>query len=235
MQSSSNFTPPAPRRLRLAPGLLLVSVGLLALVSFVPALRELVHDLGRAANLHVWYLARMSGLLAYYLLWAGTVAGLLVSGRRLKQPQRVQQATDWHTRFTLWALYVGTFHGFVLLWDEYVGFHILQIVVPFFGKYHPFLMGLGSLGLYIALLLVVTSLVRHRLGLRLWRRLHLLSFPLYLMLTLHAGLLGTDAASDWAQWAMWIAGFVVIALTLERFNARYKEGPEDEDEDEEEA
>lgn len=233
MRQSTNSAPSDRPKWGIGPLLLLVCALLFALVSMVSAVHGAALSLGRSTGVQAWYLVRISGLLAYYLLWAGTVAGLLVSGRKFKRPDWVVRTTEWHNSFTMAALYVGFFHALMLLADRYIGFNVAQVFVPFFGQYHPLLMGLGSLGLYVTLLLVVTSLLRSRM-MRLWRGLHYLSFPLYLGLTLHAGLLGTDGGTNAAQWAMWIAGFLVIGLTLDRVNARWKDKPLEEDEEEEE-
>lgn len=73
--------------------------------------------------------------------------------------------------------------------------------------------GLGILAVYLALVLVFTSLYRHKLPLKLWRGLHYLSFLFYILIILHGLSAGTDSTSHWAQ-AMYGVSFLIVIMLI---------------------
>ena len=80
------------------------------------------------------------------------------------------------------------------MFDSYVGFGLADLLVPFASHWKPMAVAWGVTGLYLLLAVEVSSLARKRLPNRIWRRLHFLAFPLYVVATLHMLTAGTDAA-----------------------------------------
>lgn len=68
---------------------------------------------------------------------------------------------------------------------------LVSAVLPFTSGYETLWVGLGTLGVDIMLAVLVTSLSRHRLAERTWRRVHLLSYALWPMAIVHGLALGT--------------------------------------------
>ena len=60
-------------------------------------------------------------------------------------------------------------------------------------KWHPLAVAWGVTSLYLLAAVEVTSLLRARLGNRLWKRVHFLSFPLFVSATIHGLTAGTDS------------------------------------------
>ena len=60
--------------------------------------------------------------------------------------------------------------------DSFAPIRLLDAVVPFAGVYRPLWLGLGALAFDGLLAVVVTSLVRRRLGLRAWRAVHWVAY-----------------------------------------------------------
>ena len=100
-----------------------------------------------------------------------------------------------HRNTALLALLVLATHIGTVVADSYVNIRWYDAVVPFVGTYRSFWLGLGTLSLDIAVLLVVTSLVRHRLPLRLWRGVHLLAYLAWPVALVHSVGIGTDMRS----------------------------------------
>jgi DMSO/TMAO reductase YedYZ heme-binding membrane subunit len=71
-------------------------------------------------------------------------------------------------------------------------------------------------GLYLLLAVEVSSLARKRLPNRIWRRLHFLAFPLYLVATLHMLTAGTDGTTAVALLAVTASGVAIGALVAVR-------------------
>ncbi len=74
-------------------------------------------------------------------------------------------------------------------------------------------LGLGSLALDLILVVVLTSLLRHRLPHRAWRSLHLLSYPIWAVALAHGIGIGTDARSGPGLWTS-LAGAGMVALAV---------------------
>ena len=58
-------------------------------------------------------------------------------------------------------------------------------------------MGLGIVALYLLLAVWVTTLLRKRIGHRLWRRVHGLAFAVYAAATVHGLGAGSDTRTFW--------------------------------------
>ena len=71
------------------------------------------------------------------------------------------------------------------------------MVVPFTATYRPLWVGLGTLALDLVAAVVVTSLLRHRLGARAWRLVHWSAYAAWPAALLHGLRAGTDAGAAW--------------------------------------
>ncbi|HVN51549.1 MAG TPA: ferric reductase-like transmembrane domain-containing protein [Acidimicrobiales bacterium] len=165
-----------------------------------------------------WYIARSAGLVAWALLTASVVWGLVMSTRSRPFGHRPRPA--WMLDLHRWlgglaTIFVGV-HVLALLADSYVHFTLLSVLVPFAGSWRPAAVAWGVVGLYLLLAVELTSLARRRLPKRAWRAVHFASFPLFLLATAHALTAGTDAGS----WAFVTAATTsvlgVAALTAKR-------------------
>jgi DMSO/TMAO reductase YedYZ heme-binding membrane subunit len=162
-----------------------------------------------------WYVARAGGLLAYALLAVGVVWGLLLSSRIFGKRPRPAWLLDLH-RFLggLAVVFVGVHVGAILL-DTYVPFSPVQVLVPFAGSWHPGAVAWGIVGLYLLAAVEITSLLRSRLPQRVWRKVHYLSFPLFVFTTVHTLTAGTDRTNPVLRIAVFsICGLVVLLTAL---------------------
>ena len=95
--------------------------------------------------------------------------------------------------------------------DTYIGFGWDSIFVPFVVPWRPIAVGLGSIALYILIVLIITSKARRFIGLRLWRVIHLLAFVAFGLITAHGFLAGTESSLPWAR-AMYVAAAALVAF-----------------------
>lgn len=65
-------------------------------------------------------------------------------------------------------------------------FRVWDILVPLDSPLQPKLNSAGAAALYLILIVIVTSLLRLRIGRPLWRRLHYLVYPAAVLLFLHS-------------------------------------------------
>jgi hypothetical protein len=162
-----------------------------------------------------WYVARSGGLLSWALLAAAVLWGLTLSSRIFGKRPRPAWLLDLHRYLGGLALVFLVVHVAAILLDGYVHFGLSQVLVPFASTWHPGAVAWGIVGLYLLLAVELTSLLRRHLPLRVWRRIHFLSFPLFVVATIHAMTAGTDRSTPAMQIAVFsVTGLVVILTAL---------------------
>lgn len=177
------------------------------------------------ADMGLWVLARASGLVAYVLLTAVTVAGLLLASpprpaaRMISAAQRLRV----HVLLALFALVFVVLHIVVLAIDPWAEVGWWGALVPFGSTYRPLAVTLGLLALWSGLISGITAgLAGRGLG-RIWLPLHRLAAAAWVLAWLHGVLAGSDTGT-WL-WMYGATGALVLALVVRRVLAR---GPEDD-------
>ncbi|MBI2862507.1 MAG: ferric reductase-like transmembrane domain-containing protein [Chloroflexi bacterium] len=165
-----------------------------------------------------WYLSRATGFSAYLVLFLNVCLGLLISSLFSGPLLARWQSFDLHQFTGLLALGLTALHGLSLLGDRYFGFTVGQISLPFTSPYRPFWTTLGILSFYSLAVVVASYYVRQRIGYSAWRKLHYMTFGLFVMALGHSVMSGTDASEPWAAIIYWGTGAIVAILTLRRFS-----------------
>ena len=133
----------------------------------------------------LWYLGRGSGLCSLVLLTVVVALGIgNRSGRELFGLPRFAVALV-HRNAALLSVAFLAMHVTTLLFDPYAQLTLVDLVLPFAGTYRPFWLGLGTLALDLVAALVVTSLLRQRLGRRSWKAVHWLAYAAWPVALLH--------------------------------------------------
>jgi NADH:ubiquinone oxidoreductase subunit F (NADH-binding)/DMSO/TMAO reductase YedYZ heme-binding membrane subunit len=110
------------------------------------------------------------------LLTAVVVLGVLVHGHRRLPGLTRHAGLSWHRCLALLALLVLAAHVAAAVLAPYGGIGLPAVVVPFVSGREPLWIGLGAVALDLLAALVVTSLLRARLGWRWWRAVHWLAY-----------------------------------------------------------
>lgn len=138
-----------------------------------------------------WYFIRATGSVAYLLLYLAVITGLYSQVRK-KRKQKVNGTLFLHESLSNWALILVFGHLGFLLIDSYFKFTWKELLIPFNTSYQPFAMALGILSFYFLIVTVLTSKARKKIGYQRWRKLHALNPFLYILVTLHGLMIGTD-------------------------------------------
>ena len=77
-------------------------------------------------------------------------------------------------------------HPTVLLWLRVPQFRLFDLLIPVHSPLQPKINLAGAVALYLLLVILVSSLLRQRIGRPLWRRLHYLAFPSAALIFLHS-------------------------------------------------
>jgi sulfoxide reductase heme-binding subunit YedZ len=197
------------------------SIALFALGSLIGALLGLwamkgVASAMAAAAPGFWFVSRAAALVGYVLLWASTAWGILISSKAVKELVPGPLAFTLHNVTAWLALGFSGVHALALLGDRVVSFSTAGILLPFASNYQPVLTGLGTLSLYVGLLLSLSFYFTKHIGYRTWRVIHASSYLMFVGVTLHSVLLGTDSSTLVMQVIYLLAGGSVLFLTLFR-------------------
>jgi methionine sulfoxide reductase heme-binding subunit len=170
----------------------------------------------------LWYLGRGTGAVCLLLLTVVVVLGVMTrSGRPVLGLPRFAVAAVHRNAGLLGVSFLAV-HVVTLLADPYAHLRLVDLVLPFAGTYRPLWLGLGTLGFDLVLALMVTSLLRQRIGARTWRAVHWLAYAAWPVALLHGLGTGTDAGQPWLR--VIAAGCVVAVLAAvgwrlsDRFN-----------------
>ena len=139
----------------------------------------------------LWYLSRATGVVSIVLLTVVVVLGLVTSGRRRPTGDSATVVMALHRWLSLGTSVFLVTHIVTAVAETYVSIDLVSAVLPFTSGYEPLWVGLGTLAFDVLVAVVVTSLVRHRLAERTWRRVHLMSHALWPMAIVHGLTLGT--------------------------------------------
>lgn len=195
-----------------------LAAGALLGLLFLPAwLPDLSASLQGPEPKVFWHLARATGFAAYALLWLSLALGLGITNRLARLWPGGPAAVDLHRYTSYLGLVCTACHATLLLGDRYFSFQPLQIVVPFLmTEYEPFWVGLGQIGFYLAAVVTFSFSFRRVIGPTVWRRLHYLSFAVYIFILAHGIGSGSDTASPVAAWLYWLSGAGLLFLTIYR-------------------
>jgi methionine sulfoxide reductase heme-binding subunit len=165
----------------------------------------------------LWYTTRASGAVSIVLLSIVTALGLLTAGRAgsVRWPRFLTAAL--HRDLALTALGFLTLHIVTAAVDPFTHLGLTSVAVPFGSYYRPFWLGLGTIAFELMLAVIATSLLRHVIGLRVWRAVHWTSYAMWPLAMVHGIGTGTDSFSP-AMLAITAAcALVVVAAGVYRW------------------
>jgi predicted ferric reductase len=139
----------------------------------------------------LWFVSRATGVASIVLLTIVLVLGLVTSGRRSPHSESATVVITVHRWLSLGMVVFMVGHVATAIAETYVSIDLVSAVLPFTSGYETLWVGLGTLAVDIMAAVVVTSLLRHRLAERTWRRVHVLSYALWPMALVHGLALGT--------------------------------------------
>ena len=162
-----------------------------------------------------WIIGRSGGVVAYLLVTAAIVLGLLVKTRLLSRVRPVV-VVDLHRFVSLLGLGAVGIHIGGLLLDANKPTTIVSYVVPGVMEYRPLWTGIGVVAAELMLVIHLSFRYRSRIGARNWRRLHWATFLVFAGATAHGLASGSDSGLAWAQAMYGGALALVIGLTTWR-------------------
>lgn len=149
-------------------------------------------------DLALWFASRATGLVALPLLTVSLVLGIVGAGRAASERWPRFTVAALHRNIALMSVLFLAVHISTAIIDPYAGIGWLDAVLPFRSVYRPFWLGLGAVALDLMLAVVITSLLRPRINLRVWRAVHWAGYACWPIAMTHGlGIGGKDSGLAW--------------------------------------
>jgi methionine sulfoxide reductase heme-binding subunit len=160
-----------------------------------------------------WLLTRASGAVSLLLLTAAFALGIADVARWRSRTWPRFAIDALHRNLALLALAFVGVHVVTTLLDRFVSIGALAAFVPFSNGYKTFWLSLGALAFDLFLALIATSMLRRRIGVRLWRAVHWAAYACWPVALLHALGTGSDASRPWML-ALALASAAVVGAAV---------------------
>ncbi len=180
----------------------------------------IVASITQAPSPTMWYLTRATAVAAYVLLSCAVTLGLLQSLGRIAR-ERLSWVTDeLHQFIASMALLLVAGHLTTLLLDPFLPFTLANLFVPAHEPYRSSAVNVGVMALYLMVVVLGSSWLRQRIPHSLWRAIHYLGILLFVLVTIHGWLAGSDASEPWMRAIYGGSTAAVVFLVLMRLTVR---------------
>jgi sulfoxide reductase heme-binding subunit YedZ len=164
----------------------------------------------------LWFISRGSGVVLLVLF---TIVMLLGTATRLgwappRWPRFV--VAELHRALALFAVALLALHVVTAIADPYVSIGWAATVLPFRSPYRTAAIGLGTLAVDLGAAVLLTSLLRHRLGFRAWRAVHWVAYLAWPAAFGHALTAGGDLHTGWVAATIWGSAAAAAAAVAAR-------------------
>jgi predicted ferric reductase len=145
----------------------------------------------------LWYATRATGLVTILLLTASVLLGILTTGRFAGGSWPRFLTVGLHRNLSLLVVTFLALHVGTTVVDNFVSIPLTAAFIPFASSYKMIWLSLGAVALDLLVALVATSLIRNRLGLRIWRWVHWAAYVCWPVALAHGLGAGTDRGTLW--------------------------------------
>jgi predicted ferric reductase len=154
-----------------------------------------------------WNVARAGGFTSYILLTLAIIVGLALS-MKLQSPARWPRIinSELHNFLTLLSTIFLGVHVLAVLVDPYIKFSWADTLVPFVSQYRAPWLALGIVAMYVGIAIGISTWLRPHIGYKMWRKLHYLTFGIFVLATAHSIGTGSDTQTLW--------GFAIYAVSV---------------------
>ena len=160
-----------------------------------------------------WMAIRGSGIIAYLLLAASTIWGLLISTKVLGRAVKAKPVTWFHESLAIGSLVATGIHMYFLFNHDYIDFGYRALFVPGASSWRPFAVALGVVTLYATFVITMSFYAKKWIGQSTWRAIHMMSFGTFVGAALHGVLSGTDTGHPVVT-GMYVATSALVVMLL---------------------
>ena len=158
----------------------------------------------------LWFATRGSGIVSLILFSAVACLGLLAVARAQSAAWPRFLTVQLHRNLALVSVAFLGLHIITAILDPFTSLGLIAAVVPLASSYRPLAVSLGVISVDLALAVVLTSLVRERIGQRTWRAIHWAAYGAWPLAVLHTITAGSDSL---APWMLGVTAACVLAVS----------------------
>lgn len=171
----------------------------------------------------MWALGRGTGTVALVVFTLSLVMGVVARSGRTAFGLSRFGINEVHRTAALTGVGLIVVHVTSLLLDPWAQLRLVDLVVPFLGARRPLWLGLGTVAIDLLLVITVVSLLRDRVGPRVFRTVHWATYLLWPVALLHGLGNGTNTGSLWFTAVAVACSAAVLAALLWRLLPSFTE------------
>jgi predicted ferric reductase len=157
----------------------------------------------------LWFATRGAGVVTLILFSAVTCLGLLSVARAQSSWWPRFLTVELHRTLALLSVAFVAIHVATAVFDPFTHLGIAAALVPLASAYRPLPVAFGVVSVWLVGAVIVTSLLRERIGHRLWRAIHWTAYASWPLAVEHTLTAGSDAFSPWL---LGVAALSVLAV-----------------------
>jgi DMSO/TMAO reductase YedYZ heme-binding membrane subunit len=158
-------------------------------------------------------LIRGTGLVAYGLLAASTIWGLMLSSKVFGRLVKAKPLTYLHEGLAVGALIATGAHMLFLWTDDFVEFGPRELFIPGASGWEPLAVAFGIMAFYATVIVSFSFYVKKWIGQGVWRSIHYLGFGTFAAAAIHGIMAGTDTQHP-AVLSLYVATVAIVVLLL---------------------
>jgi methionine sulfoxide reductase heme-binding subunit len=171
----------------------------------------------------LWFATRGSGIVSLILFSSVACLGLLAVSRAQTPGWPRFLTVGLHRNLALLSVVFVGVHVVTAILDPFTSLGLAAAVVPLASSYRPIQVALGVISMELIAAVIVTSLLRERIGHRLWRAIHWSAYAAWPLAVTHTILAGSDGTAPWmlaidAACILAVAGCLLWRLTAGETN-----------------
>lgn len=168
-------------------------------------------------NPHIWwYLSRSSGIVAWLMLTASVLWGIVLATDLFPKWRRSASLLAMHRWLAGLTFFFIAGHLVTLLFDSYAHFGLRELLLPYAGTWRPTAIALGIVALWLLVAVELTALAMKKLSRKWWRDVHIASYMVFWAVSVHGALAGTDTSK------VLYSLTAIVALAAVVFAASYR-------------
>jgi methionine sulfoxide reductase heme-binding subunit len=164
----------------------------------------------------LWFLNRSTGIVLLVTLTLSMIFGILATERDSPSWWPRFVTNELHRRFSLLAVALLIVHAGTAIADNFVDISLIDAVIPYASPYRPTWLALGTIASDVMIAVIITSVLRHRLGHSGWWVTHRLSYLSWPLAVVHGTGTGTDTRQPWAYWVVGVCVGAVVIIAAAR-------------------
>jgi sulfoxide reductase heme-binding subunit YedZ len=158
----------------------------------------------------LWFATRGAGIVSLILFSAVTCLGLLAVARTQSVRWPRFLTVELHRSLALLSVAFLAVHILTAILDPFTKLGLGAALIPLASAYRPLPVAFGVVSVYLTAALVVTSLLRERIGHRTWRAVHWAAYAAWPLAVEHTLTAGSDA---FAIWMLAVQGACIVAVS----------------------